>query len=74
MISGLPGCATTQEQPLGIVMSNETRILFIATLACFLVLFVFQIVGYNALVDEIRVGDGHVNSFVDSQHSQMRAR
>ena len=41
-------------------MSNETRILFIATLACFLVLFVFQIVGYNALVDEIRVGDGHV--------------
>lgn len=55
-------------------MSKDTRILFITILACFLVVFVFQIVSYNAIVDEIRVGDGHVNSFVGTQHDHMQAR
>lgn len=55
-------------------MSKETRILFIALLAGFLVLFVQQIVAHRDLVEEIRVGDGHVSSFVGKHNDMMMKR
>lgn len=51
-------------------MSKDIRILFITILACFLVVFVFQIISYNAIVNEVRVGDGHVASDI-GQHNDM---
>lgn len=55
-------------------MSKDTRVLFYTLLAAALVIFVTLVVVHNDLVDEIRVGDGHVNSFVDGQHSEMQAK
>ena len=55
-------------------MTKDTRTILIAVLIGFLVLFVQGIVAHRDLVEEIRVGDGHVNSFVGTQHDQMRVR
>lgn len=45
-------------------MPKDARAILIAVLACFLVLFVTQLVGRRdavaTLTEEIRVGDGHV--------------
>lgn len=53
-------------------MSKDTRILFYALLAGFLVVFLTQIVTYRVAVEtiteEVRVGDGHVSSTIH-QHN-----
>ena len=49
-------------------MDKNTRTILIAVLIGFLVLFVQGIVAHRDLVEEIRVGDGHVSSAIH-QHN-----
>ena len=51
-------------------MNKDTRNILIAVAFAWLALFVQGIVAHRDLVEEIRVGDGHVSSFV-GQHNDM---
>ena len=55
-------------------MSKDTRTILIAVLIGFLVLFVQGIVAHRDLVEEIRVGDGHVASAVGQHNDMMLGR
>lgn len=50
-------------------MSKESKIILIALLFAFLAVFVAVVAVHRDLVEEIRVGDGHVSSAVHQHNS-----
>jgi len=50
-------------------MSKDSRNILVAVLIAFLVVFIQGIVAHRDLVEEIRVGDGHVSSAVHQYNS-----